>query len=154
MAKRLKAGRKRCWWQPDLMVFVNSNHVILPVSKSQTLNSDLSEGKIRKTSWRWRWEHNIDEDLKLKLFSAVILSAFLPLLWCNLWCEGLLVLEAIVPTALTGGHGLSAGERWSNLFGTRRWPTQTIKVIDQLENQLRENVHAIFFYGPVAGNRL
>lgn len=36
----------------------------------------------------------------------------------------------IVTTLLTGGKGLSAGEKWLNLFGEQKWPAGNIEVVD------------------------
>lgn len=46
-----------------------------------------------------------------------------------------------------GEEGPSVGDKWSNLYETRRWPIWYAKVEDRSGNPKRESVHVHFFYG-------
>lgn len=43
-------------------------------------------------------------------------------------------VAGLLTAELIGGYGLSAGEKWANLYGACRWPSQNIKVIDYSVN--------------------
>lgn len=55
---------------------------------------------------------------------------------CNLWKHT--HYSALVTTALTGGIGLSTSEKEANLYGARRWTTQSFKIVDHSKSVQRK----------------
>lgn len=85
--------------------------------------------------------HNTETKSPFKPFFGVFCSIYQAFIQkhCNLF-----IAKCLVPTGLTGGYGVSVGQKCANFYEAHKWSTLNVKVVDHYVILRSQNVHAHF----------